>query len=106
MFTHRRIWRNIPGGVHEEANHPGRADVTEHRCCGLRQRRLPLWDKNSREALAVRGRYQSAPTDSYDPHGIAKASAEVAANTLICLINQATYPVSYTHLTLPTIYPV
>ena len=57
----------------------------------LRQRRLPLWDKNSREALAVRGRYQSAPTDSYDPHGIAKATAEVAANTLICLINQATY---------------
>ena len=57
----------------------------------LRQRRLPLWDKNSREALAVRGQYQSAPTDSYDPHGIAKATAEVAANTLICLINQATY---------------
>ena len=57
----------------------------------LRQRRLRLWDKNSREALAVRGRYQSAPTDSYDPHGIAKATAEVAANTLICLINQATY---------------
>ena len=57
----------------------------------LRQRRLPLWDKNSREALAVRGRYQSAPTDSYDPHGIAKATPEVAANTLICLINQATY---------------
>ena len=39
----------------------------------------------------MRGQYQSAPTDSYDPHGIAKATAEVAANTLICLINQATY---------------
>ena len=39
----------------------------------LRQRRLPLWYKNSLEALTVRGRYQSAPTDSYDPHGIAAA---------------------------------
>jgi four helix bundle suffix protein len=29
--------------------------------------------------------------DSYDPYGIATASPEVAANTLLCLCNQATY---------------
>lgn len=57
----------------------------------LRQRRLPLWDKNSPEALVVRGRYQSDYSDRYDPYGIAQATPEVAANTLICLINQTTY---------------
>ena len=57
----------------------------------LRQRRLPLWDKDSSEALAVRRRYQIDSPDKYDPHGIAEATPEVAANTLICLINQTTY---------------
>jgi four helix bundle suffix protein len=57
----------------------------------LRQRRLPQWDKDSREALAVRRRYQSDSSDQYDPYGIAEAIPEVAANTLICLINQTTY---------------
>jgi restriction system protein len=28
---------------------------------------------------------------SVDPYGISKASEEVAANTLLCLINQASY---------------
>jgi restriction system protein len=78
----------------------------------LRQRGMRLWDKNSPEALAVRNKYktpQSNPkslsdvldsadaskaselSDSVDPYGITKASAEIAANTLLCLINQASY---------------
>jgi restriction system protein len=57
----------------------------------LRQRRLRQWHKDSPEALAVRRRYQSSESATYDPHGIATATPEVAANTLICLINQATY---------------
>ena len=60
----------------------------------LRQRGLRIWDKNSPQALAVRNRYRSgvpgqSPTS--DPYGIATASPEAAANTLICLINQASY---------------
>lgn len=57
----------------------------------LRQRRLSQWHKDSPEALAVRRRYQSDQSVTYDPYGIATATPEVAANTLICLINQATY---------------
>jgi len=55
-------------------------------------------DKRSRThdqmAQAVRGKYRSDPSgrsDSSDPYGISTTSAEVAANTLICLINQASY---------------
>jgi len=66
----------------------------------LRQQGLRVWGKDSPEALAVRRRYQSDRSDqsdgsdmsdSSDPYGISTASAEVAANTLICLINQASY---------------
>lgn len=63
----------------------------------LRQRGLRIWDKNSPEALAVRRKYQSdqsngsAPSDKSDPYSIRSASAETAANTLICLINQASF---------------
>lgn len=60
----------------------------------LRQRNLRRWDKNSAEALAVRKKYLSDPSDESDmsdPYGIKEASAEVAANTIICLINQASY---------------
>ncbi len=81
----------------------------------LRQRGLRIWSKDSPEALAVRKRYlsdKSDPSDRSDvsessdrsdpsdlsdesdrrdPYRISKASAEVAANTLICLINQASY---------------
>jgi four helix bundle suffix protein len=57
----------------------------------LRQRRLRQWHKDSPEALAVRRRYQSDQSVTYDPYDIATATPEVAANTLICLINQATY---------------
>ena len=75
----------------------------------LRQRKLPQWDKNSPQALAVRKRYRSFPakwfeqsdtsdvsdrsdkTELLDPYGIADTTPEVAANTLLCLINQAIY---------------
>ena len=57
----------------------------------LRHRGLPLWDKDSSEALAVRHRYQSDPSDASDPYSLRTASAEVAANTLLCLVNQASY---------------
>ena len=60
----------------------------------LRQKGLRIWDKDSPEALAVRRKYQSDKSDrsdASDSYGIATASPEVAANTLICLINQASY---------------
>ena len=75
----------------------------------LRQRKLPQWNKNSPEALAVRKRYRGFPakwfaesdlsdksdvsdrSELLDPYGIADATPDVAANTLLCLINQAIY---------------
>ena len=60
----------------------------------LRQRGLRRWDKDSPEALAVRNRFRlerSDESDRSDPYGIISASPEMVANTLICLINQATY---------------
>ena len=73
----------------------------------LRHRGMRLWVKASPEALAVRNKYKARPqnpkspsdgldsadgsksselSDSVDPYGISKASAEVAANTLLCLM--------------------
>jgi restriction system protein len=57
----------------------------------LRQRGLRLWPKDSPEALAVRRRHQSDSSDQSDPCRIRTASPETAANTLICLINQASF---------------
>jgi len=62
----------------------------------LRQRGLRLWPKDSPQALAVRGRFQTGgvdPSDSSDGSGSSDGSdnPEVAANTLICLTHQATY---------------
>jgi four helix bundle suffix protein len=64
----------------------------------LRQKGLRIWGKDSSEALAIRRKYQSDKKSdqsdlSYvsDPYGISQASPEVAANTLICLINQASF---------------
>ncbi len=63
----------------------------------LRQRGLRLWDKNSAEALAVRRKYsadQSDPSDlsdRSDPYSLKTTSPEAAANTLLCLINQASF---------------
>ncbi len=66
----------------------------------LRQRGLCLWHKDSPEALAVRKKYLSDRSessdkldvsDSSDPYCFKTASPEVVANTIICLINQASY---------------
>jgi restriction system protein len=61
----------------------------------LRQRGLRQWTKESPGALEVRRLYQSDrsdqsdKSDKSDKYAFSTASAEVAANTLICLINQA-----------------
>ena len=63
----------------------------------LRHRGLRLWDKNDPEALAVRRRYQSDRSDASDgsdqsdPFNVKEITPEAAANTLLCLINQASY---------------
>ncbi len=57
----------------------------------LRQRRLRLWAKDSPEAMAVRNLYRSDESDKSDPYSIRTAGPEKAANTLICLINQASF---------------
>jgi restriction system protein len=64
----------------------------------LRQHRLLLWHKDSAEALEVRTLYKkSDPSDVSDSsdilelYNLRSASAEVAANTIICLINQASF---------------
>lgn len=59
----------------------------------LRQHHLPQWDKSSPQALAVRQAYRSSDksdrSDSSDAHRWHTATAEILANTMICLINQA-----------------
>jgi len=63
----------------------------------LRQRGMRIWDKNSPDALSVRNRYQSDKSDrsdgsdQSDSYRVATVSAETAANTLVCLINQASF---------------
>ena len=60
----------------------------------LRQRGLRIWAKDSPEALAVRKKYlsdKSDRSDMSDPYSLKTVSPEVAANMLICLINQASY---------------
>lgn len=67
----------------------------------LRQRKLRQWKKDEPEAIAVRGKFrdlsdqsdQSNKSDSpdSDPYDFNKLPEEKFANTLICLINQASY---------------
>jgi len=60
----------------------------------LRQHGLKLWSKDDPRARAVRQRYRpdrSDVSDASDPYRIRTADAETAANTLICLVNQASY---------------
>jgi four helix bundle suffix protein len=63
----------------------------------LRQRGLRIWGKNSPEALSVRKRYQAVESDKSDgsdksdPYHIKTVAAETAANTMLCLINQASF---------------
>jgi len=55
----------------------------------LRHRALPIWDANSPPALAARRQLQS---DQFDLCEFVRTAApEATANTLLCLINQATY---------------
>ena len=63
----------------------------------LRQRGLRRWEKNSPEAVRVRDRYKSDVSDGSDRsdlsdlYGIGHVDAETAANTMICLVHQASY---------------
>jgi four helix bundle suffix protein len=63
----------------------------------LRQRHLRQWDKSDPEALEVRNKYKSDgsnrsdSSDLSDPYHFTELSDENLANTLICLINQASY---------------
>ncbi len=58
----------------------------------LRTRKLPVWDKNEPQALAVRKK-GSGTNVSYATHSsqIEQTNPETAANTVICLIHQANY---------------
>jgi four helix bundle suffix protein len=57
----------------------------------LRQRGLRIWDKNSAEALSAR-KLLSDGSDRSDLSDMFKnGPAEIAANTMICLINQASF---------------
>ena len=55
----------------------------------LRQRNLPLWGKNDPKALRIR-QLSGSENRSYKTY-IEDSPAEVAANTLICLIHQSNY---------------
>src|SRR5688572_17290761 len=58
----------------------------------LRQRELPLWRKDNPTAQEVRRlAYQGNRTYQTYSTYIEKASPEIAANTVICLIHQANY---------------
>lgn len=54
----------------------------------LRQKKMQQWAKDDPEALEVRGKFRSEKSDCYR---FSELSAERLANTLICLINQASY---------------
>ncbi len=56
----------------------------------IRQRGLKLWNKNDPKALAVRKKF-SDQSDKSDPSDWKEMSDEQFSNTLICLINQASY---------------
>lgn len=56
----------------------------------LRHRTLPIWDKDAPETVAVREQiYAGSPEQAVN--AARTASAEVAANTILCLANQASF---------------
>jgi restriction system protein len=57
----------------------------------LRQQRLRMWPKDSSEALAIRRSFQTETGYETQMHAFRTASAETFANSLLCLINQASY---------------
>jgi len=58
----------------------------------LRPKRLPIWDKDEPKAQAVR-KMSYGTHVSYETYrsNVKKGDPETAANTIICLINQANY---------------
>jgi four helix bundle suffix protein len=54
----------------------------------LRQRNLEVWPKDSSIAAKVRAKIQSG---AFSPEKIRLCTPQVAANTMLCLINQASY---------------
>ncbi|NTV82649.1 MAG: four helix bundle protein [Chlorobaculum sp.] len=67
-------------------------ELLEDYCDFLRTRDLPLWEKNSREALFVR-KLSCERDASYESFRefVETRPAEVVANIAICLINQASF---------------
>lgn len=58
----------------------------------LRQRRLPIWQKDDPQALAIRKMaYKTNKTYTTYKSYIESKNPEIAANTIICLINQENY---------------
>jgi four helix bundle suffix protein len=58
----------------------------------LRHRGLPVWDKDAPQAREARSKLASDKSDGSDLSDLVKnAPPEIAANTLLCLINQASY---------------
>ncbi|MFZ0929014.1 MAG: four helix bundle suffix domain-containing protein [Syntrophobacteraceae bacterium] len=59
----------------------------------LRQHGLPMWGKDLPRARQVRGLCYTADRSysTYKPYLDVPASAEIAANTLVCVIHQANY---------------
>jgi len=58
----------------------------------LRHKKLPIWDKNDPQAKVIRNLVydENKSYGTYESY-IEKESAEVAANTLLCLTHQANY---------------
>jgi four helix bundle suffix protein len=54
----------------------------------LRQRGLPAWEKECRKAELVRSKLQAC---AFTAEKVLLCTPEVAANTLLCLVNQASY---------------
>lgn len=54
----------------------------------LRQRGLPAWEKGSRKAELVRAKLEAG---AFAAEKVLLCTPEVAANTLVCLVNQASY---------------
>ena len=58
----------------------------------LRQHKLPIWGKDDPRAKAIRA-MAYGPRKAYGPYAanVEKGTAEVPANTIICLIHQTNY---------------
>ena len=57
----------------------------------LRQRKLRQWHKDDPRALEVRGKFKSKQSDWSEIYRFTELGPEELANTMICLINQASY---------------